>query len=106
MAVRGRAVTRIGWVGLGLSILALLLQFATGWAFTLGLQNAPGVGQIASSLFPWILITTLVAIIAASVVDLVAGTGGRGNRIVGIIGGVLMLGPALFIGIAILLSPH
>ncbi len=107
----GSRATRIGYFALGLSLAAAL-----------GLY-----GQIAAAnsvdLFVWVdslsddgyLLFygifnsyTLTSSIAAIVVDIVAGTRGRGNRIAGVAGGLVVLSPLayLLIGIGLSLLRH
>jgi hypothetical protein len=93
-----RAVTRIGWTALALSILAVALVVVTGWMFNLGLTDTPGLGPVPVALLPWSAIATFLTIIAAVTVASIAGTRGLGNRLVGILGGLIMAAPALYIG--------
>lgn len=101
----GWAVTRIGWLGLGVSILALGLLILTGWVFSLAVAYAPHSGPVASQFFPWLLILTLVAFGGAVAADIVAGLHGLGNRLLGILGGVIMLAPAVWVILPNLLNP-
>jgi hypothetical protein len=98
-------VTRIGWIALGLSVFALGLLFLTGWVFSLSVAYAPHTGPIASQFFPWLLILTLVAFGVAVAFDIVAGLHGLGDRLVGILGGVIMLAPAVWVIVPNLVNP-
>jgi hypothetical protein len=98
-------ITRIGWIGLGLSILALALLILTGWVFSLAVAYAPHTGPAASKFFPWLLILTLIAFAGAVAVDIVAGVHGLGNRLLGILGGLIMLTPAVWVILPNLLNP-
>lgn len=96
------AVTRIGWIALGLSILGLALVLATGGLFNLGLANASNVGSTADSLLPWSLLATVPVMVSAITVDIIARNRGFGNRRVGTIGGVILLSPVLVaLGVAL-----
>jgi hypothetical protein len=100
--VETRRVTLIGWIGLGLSVLAVALLIATIWLYDQ--DSACGEGHHMSNLAflaPWSLLATLGDFIAAIVVDTIAVGRGAGNRIVGIIGrGIMAASPVVVIVLA------
>jgi hypothetical protein len=100
-----RAVTRIGWFGLGLSILAVALLFTTGWLSDYEyIDFSESFTPAAGDLLPFSLAATIAAFASGITVDIIAGNRGRGNKLVGILGGSIMMAPAVLVLIALIVS--
>jgi hypothetical protein len=103
--VESRRVTRLGWIGLGLSVLFVALAVATGWLFAQ--DSSCGDGHEMSSvafLWPWSFLAALLDFFAGVVISIVAGGRGLGNHVVGVIGGLILLTSPV-IAVAILNLP-
>ena len=100
-----RGVPAIGWIGLGLSILAVALLFVTGWLFNEEISVSAGnAGPDLGDLWLLSLLLGALVFVAAVTLDTMAGRRGPGGRIVGITGGVIMLSPLVVVLISLLLS--
>jgi hypothetical protein len=97
--------TAIGWIGLALSVLAVGLLPVTAWLFDLSVSKAAGhhvsgIGSLWTSSF----VATLAAFAAATIIDTLAGRRGRGNRVVGFVGGLIMLSPVVVLIVSLIVS--
>jgi hypothetical protein len=99
-------VTRIAWIGLGLSVLAVALLILTGWLFNAELSFSAGnPGPDLGGLWLVSFLVMALAFIAGIVVNVLAGRRGWANRLVGIVSGLIMLAPAALLVVSFLLSP-
>jgi hypothetical protein len=93
-------VRRLAWIGLGVSALAALGVFALmaifpSQPFVIWIEDAPPPWMTIATIGPVILV--VLAILISIVLDIIAGTFGGRNRTIGIIGGVVLLLPAIYI---------
>ena len=93
-----RRVTRIGWIALVLSLAAPALFAAMTWGFLDGLEYASQPeGHLGALIWPYLILAWLLDVLAAAVVCTIAGTRGRGNRTIGVVGGLLLLSPIAYV---------
>jgi hypothetical protein len=114
LAAAGKAVTPwrvrlhiapIGWVGLGLSILAMVLLFISLQWVGDSIEYAGSHEPLDAKLATLPVLATAVLIPAAIAVNSFAGTRGLGNRLVGILGGLILLSPFFYEAVDALLLP-
>jgi hypothetical protein len=86
--------TVIGRTALVVSVVAGVLEIVTCLALYEGLANPPGLGPIAGAAFPVLLPAAAIGVTVGIILDIVAGTRGSGNRTLGVVGGVIMVGAA------------
>lgn len=92
-------ITRIGYFAIGLSIVAALglwarIVAANSVDLFVWVESLPEDGYVLFyGTFDRVI---LFFSVAAVVVDIIAGTRGRGNRIAGVVGGLLVLSPFLY----------
>jgi hypothetical protein len=104
---KGPRVTRIGYFALGLSIAAALGLYGQIVAVNsvdlfVWVDSLPEGGySLFYGVFHYYILSSSIAAIT---VDIVAGTRGRGNRIAGVVGGLLVLSPLVFMLVVLGLS--
>jgi len=87
-------VTRIGWIALALGIAGPALFFLMGWGFSLALEYASQPDSpLIAELWGYLFLVWVSDVLAAVVVCTVAGTRGRGNRMAGVAGGLVLASP-------------
>lgn len=90
--MKGDGASPPGWVGLGLSVLFVALVVTTLWLYDQDSScgeghKMPGVGF----LWPWSLLVGFLDFFAAIILSTIARGRSGGARVVGIIGGVVIL---------------
>jgi hypothetical protein len=99
-------ISRIGWVALGLSVAAIALLVLSAWGFNLSLEFAGQSNEpFGALLFPYLVLLAFCDFAAAIVMCILAGTKGRGNRRIGILGGLIMISPIVYILGDLLVGP-
>ena len=93
-------VTGIGWVALAASGAAPALFVALGWTFSKAMEYA-GQSELpfGAVIWPYVLLLWFLDVLTAAVICTIAGTRGRGNRIIGVVGGLLLLSPFALIAV-------
>jgi hypothetical protein len=115
IAVAGREVTPlrvrlhvapIGWIALGMSLAGIALLYValqtTGDSIEYAGSPHQPLGAVLSPIF---VLLTCVAIPVAIALNSIAGTRGLGNRLTGILGGLILLSPFFYMGVEALLIP-
>jgi hypothetical protein len=99
-------VARIGWVALATSLSGIALLYMALQTTGDSIEYAGNPHQpLGAVLAPVFVFLSGLAIVAAIALNCLAGTRGLGNRIIGVVGGLILLSPFFYMEVAVLLLP-
>lgn len=100
-----RRISALAWVGLGLSVAAIAGLVLTADAFNSSLEFAGRAHEpLVGKLFPLIILATTADFIVSIAVCTIAGTKGFPSRLIGILGGLIMISPIVWICVSELVT--
>lgn len=108
MLQKRRVVSLVSWIALGVSILVTAGLWVSVYAAASG-----GISDSSASAWPdpwyglvvdFVFEVALIGIVTAIVLDIVAGLRGGRSRLVALIGGFVLLSPAVFVALALVVS--